>query len=515
MVAETLSGMVSGVTGLVIRVQTDISEGLPIMNMIGDLAPEVREAKERVRTALRNTGFHIPPKRIAVNLAPADLRKSGPTFDLAIAVSLLSAMGFVDSDRVAGILFLGELSLDGSLMAVPGVLPLVMAAAAEGIECCGVPAGNYQEAMLPGLLRVEAFENLDQVCAFLNREDCGKGYMDGSGETFDEINSEWSPEQVVTAVPDFSSVHGQRRAKRALEIAAAGFHNVLLDGPPGVGKSMLASCIPGIMPRMTEEEMIDTTMIYSVKGLLRERFRVVRNRPFRSPGHATTMAGMFGGGQIPKPGEISLAHHGVLFLDELPEYPRALIENFRIPLEAHEVMITRRNRLLSFPADFLLAAAANPCPCGYYPDRRKCSCTEQMIRRYRSKLSGPILDRIDLYVRCERLNYDSFQADSNRNEETSDRIRKRVEMAWELQQERASVFNGRMSQDQIRHFCRLDAVAEGLMKKAYEKLELTGRSYYRILKVARTIADLEGRETVDCRHLEEALSYRDGSTAVM
>ena len=311
------------------------------------------------------------------------------------------------------------------------------------------------------------------------------------------------------SVTDFSEVKGQVMAKRAMEIAAAGYHNLMLGGPPGVGKSMLASCISGIMPQMTTEEMIDTTIIYSAKGLLKDSFSLITKRPFRNPSLAVTQAGMFGGGMTPQPGEISLAHHGILFLDEFPEYKREIIEMLRVPLEKHEISIVRKEQTLTFPADFLLSVCANSCPCGYYP-MDKCRCTYRQIVKYQNRISGPILDRIDLFVRCEEIGYEALT--SNSKEESSADIRKRVSKAWEIQKERfaqsTTLFNGRMNKNEVEIYCKLDEEGQQLMKEAFSVFQLTGRSYFKILKVARTIADLEGSYDIKSRHVEEALYFR-------
>ena len=499
MVSEIMSGMVLGVEGELIKVQMDISPGLPVFNMIGYLSNEVKEAKERVRTALKNCGYVIPPRRIAVNLAPADIRKFGTFFDLAIATAFLISMGIGDFPDLSDTIFLGELSLDGSLCPLPGVLPILMRAREMGYRRCLVPADNGEEASLVEGMEVLGLDHLVQVEEFLE------------GVIPERTFCLPPPGDTVNPGPDFAEIKGQKDGRRALEIAAAGFHNVFLTGPPGMGKSLLASGMPGIMPDMTMEEKIETTMIYSAKGLLKDGFSLIRNRPFRSPSHSVTQAGLLGGGLIPKPGEISLAHHGVLFLDELPEYPRNLIEMLRLPLENHSINLARQERSLTFPADFIMISAANPCPCGFYPDRDKCNCTDRQIQRYQSRVSGPIMDRMDLFVHCEEVGYDLL-VDSGKAE-SSAAIRKRVEEALERQKARfgknTGYYNGRMSPSQIQKYCRLDSQGKSMMKKVYNTLRLTGRAYYKVLKVARTIADLDGSESIREDHLVEAVHYRN------
>lgn len=520
MVAEVFSGMIQGIEGQIVQIQVDISNGLPNFYMIGYLSNEVKESKERVRTALHNMGIALPPKRISVNFAPADFRKCGTFFDLAVAVAILLAMNLIPETYVKDTLFIGELSLNGQIRPVSGVLPITVSAVKKGITRCIVATENIEEAAFIDQMEVRGFHNLEELYSYLRH-----GYvMDkDSGEIADEdaknIDQAISDENITgittttlggNAEPtDFSEVKGQTMAKRAMEIAAAGYHNLMLGGPPGVGKSMLASCISGILPQMTKEEMIDTTMIYSAKGLLKERFSLMDKRPFRAPSLAITAAGMFGGGMVPKPGEISLAHHGVLFLDEFPEYGKDMIEMFRVPLESHEISIVRQERTLVFPADFLFIAALNPCPCGYYP-MDKCRCTHRQIVRYQNRISGPLLDRMDLFVRCEEVGYDVLTAPSK--EETSASIQKRVETAWNIQKDRfaesSTIFNGRMTKSEIEQYCQLNTDGQMLMKEAYSVFSLTGRSYFKILKVARTIADLDQSQDIKNRHLEEALYFR-------
>lgn len=514
MVSEVKSGMVYGIEGELITVQADISDGLPVFYMIGYLSAEVKEAKERVRTALKNSGFCLPPKRVAVNLAPADRKKSGTCFDLAIAVSLLVTMGVIPKAAVKDMIFLGEMALDGTLLAIDGVLPILYCARKEGIQRCVIPEDNIEEASLLADMTIIAVHSLKDVFEYLTGEEEEESQSMGMEVSVQYCSAERQSgkrEDILeSSIPDFRDVKGQAMAKRAIEIAVAGYHNLFLDGPPGAGKSMLASCIPGIMPEMTIDDLIETTMIYSVKGLLKKGGSLPEQRPYRSPGHSISMAGMFGGGTIPKPGEISLAHHGVLFLDEFPEYKKEMIEMFRIPLEQHQIILTRYGRQYIFPCDFMMIVAANPCPCGFYPDRRQCRCTEKQIQQYQNKLSGPILDRIDMFVHCDKV---SFQELTDQTEgESSQCIRQRIEKVWNIQKRRFNgkpyEYNGRMGKKEIEQYCQLDSASKRLMEKAFDTFHLTGRSYYRILKIARTIADLEGDETIRKHHLEEALLFR-------
>lgn len=516
MVAEVLSGMVQGIQGELVTIQADISEGLPVFGITGHLSSEVKEAKERVRTALKNSGYRLPPRRVSVNLAPADVRKSGTCCDLAIAVGILTAMGLVPKESVRGMIFLGELALDGVILPLTGVLAILKTAWEAGYKVCAVPLANREEAALLSGMTVLGFDSLKETITYLNRS-----------KTEQEIRTAYSNavlckerkadraeqcEELYDSgrYPDISEIKGQPMAKRALEIAVAGFHNLFLEGPPGAGKSMLAACTPGLMPMMDEQEVIDTTIIYSVRGMLQKRKSLVKNRPFRTPSSSATMAGMFGGGSNIKPGEVTLAHHGVLFLDELPEFKREMIEMFRVILEEHQLIQSRNGKTIRFPADFILIAAANPCPCGCYPDRRYCRCTPQQILKYQSRLSGPILDRMDLFVRCEKVSYAMMTQE--RTGESSEDVRNRIEHVWAIQRERFRKqdfrFNGRMPAGEVKKYCALDRESQALLEEVFDELGLTGRSYMRILKVARTIADMADSPVIREEHVREALFFR-------
>ena len=492
------SAAVDGLGVELVRVEADVSYGLPMFHMVGYLSSEVKEAGERVRTAIRNSGFEYPPKRTVINLSPATLRKRGASFDLPIAMASLMSLGQIPAEKQKKSLVIGELSLDGRVRKVPGILPIVMKAKAAGVSRCIVPAENMAEGSLVSGMEVIGVESLNETVSVFQ------------GKPMPEKQFQGREEEEPEMFPDFADIRGQDNVKRAAEIAVAGGHNLLMIGPPGSGKSMTAKCIAGILPPPNMKESLEITKIYSVLGMLNEKSPLIRKRPFREVHHTATRAALIGGGMFPHPGEISLAHGGVLFLDELPEFKKSVLEVLRQPLEEKEIRIARTYGTYRFPADVILVAAMNPCPCGCYPDMQKCTCSPAQIQMYLNKISRPFLDRIDLCVEADAVSYEDLT--SERRAESSAQIRKRVCRVRETQKERYRgteiTVNGMLDEKGLKRYCALGAEEKRLMEQAFSVMELTARGYHRILKTARTIADLEGEEQIRENHLKEALGYR-------
>ena len=497
---KVLSGTLHGVDGRLIVVEADVSEGLPTFNMVGFLASEVREASDRVRTALKNSGYQFPPKKVTINLSPADIRKEGSAFDLPISIALLAAYGFIPEEYVDNTLFIGELSLNGELKGVRGILSIVDHARKQGIDKVILPYDNRKEAAIIPDISVYGAKNLKEVVEHLLGNTCiDEEVHTGLDNVSDDVYD-----------IDFSEVRGQESMKRATEIAVAGMHNLLFIGPPGAGKSMIAKRIPTIMPALTYDESVEITKIYSAKGMLESESGLIRNRPFRTPHHSITAQSLIGGGTVPKPGEISLAHHGVMFLDEMLEFQKTTLEMLRQPIEDGKVTISRMHGSYTFPSDFMLVAAMNPCPCGYFPDRSRCHCTKPQIDRYIRRLSQPMLDRMDMCLQVRRVEYKDLY--NSTVSDTSADMKKRIEKAQGLQNARLSKynvnFNSQIPAGEINELCMLENKEQKLIKEIFEKHKLTARGINKILKVSRTIADLDNSERVCEEHIFEALSYR-------
>lgn len=501
MYSSVLSAVVQGLEVTTVEVEMDVSNGLPSMQIVGSASTEVKEAGERVRTAIKNIGHQLPAKRIMGNLTPANVRKVGAAFDLPIAITILASHGVIDAKKIDGFLVMGEVGLDGKIHAVDGILPVIIQGKRKGIHKFIIPYDNVKEAAVVEGVSIYGVRNLSDVIEHFTCNNLKPQEIIG----YDELQATFD-----TVSLDYADIQGQEFVKRAIQIAVAGNHNMLMIGPPGSGKSMIAQRIPTVAPKLTFQESVDISQVYSIMGMLENDNPFIYNRPFRSVHHTVTKTALVGGGNRVRPGEISLAHEGILFLDELPEFPKSVLEVLRQPLEEKKIRITRVNGTYDFPANIMLVAAMNPCPCGNYPDLNRCNCTENQINRYLGKISQPLLDRIDICMEVPKIEYKNLvsKAEAIDSKTMKDQVIKAIKMQRERFKELDIFSNANIPQNLIEKYCALDEKCSDLMEQAYEKLDLTARTYFKIIKVARTIADMEEQESIAPHHIQEAIGYR-------